>query len=116
MTTPAPIFKKGTILLSPLAVTEGIAIIGFPPSERDAPRMKSIWPPTPEYIFDPMESAHTCPVRSISSAQLIAATFWILTNDMNIVYISDIQHFDRGIIINELVQFFGTDHEAGDNF
>ena len=33
----------------PLLVTEGMAIIGFPPGESEAQRMKSIWPPTPEY-------------------------------------------------------------------
>ena len=34
--------------------------------------MKSIWPPTPQYIRRPMESATTCPVRSTSIAELIA--------------------------------------------
>ena len=34
--------------------------------------MKSIWPPTPEYIRWPIESATTWPVRSTSIAELIA--------------------------------------------
>ena len=36
-----------------------------------APRMKSICPPTPEYIVWPMESATTWPVRSTSMAELM---------------------------------------------
>ena len=46
---PAPFCKVGTILLCPLFVAERKAMIGFPcPSSAcAAPRMKSIWPPTP---------------------------------------------------------------------
>ena len=40
--------------------------------ESAAPRMKSIWPPTPLYMRDPIELAQTWPVRSISIAELIA--------------------------------------------
>lgn len=61
-----PNFKTGVILDSPLFVTEGRAIIGFPlPSNPSAaPLMKSTCPPNPENIRVPMESEHTWPVRS----------------------------------------------------
>jgi hypothetical protein len=49
-------------------------MIGLPPSESEAPRMKSICPPTPEKIRVPMESATTWPVKSTSMALLIAVT------------------------------------------
>ena len=35
----------------PVFVTEGSAIIAFPPCDSEAPRMKSICPPTPEYML-----------------------------------------------------------------
>ena len=35
--------------VSSFEVADGKAIIGFPCSESDAPRIKSIWPPIPEY-------------------------------------------------------------------
>ena len=47
-------------------------MIARPSGASAAPRMKSIWPPTPEYIRVPIESATTCPVRSTSIAELIA--------------------------------------------
>ena len=47
-------------------------MIARPSSASDAPRTKSIWPPMPEYMRGPMESAQTCPVRSISMAELMA--------------------------------------------
>ncbi len=50
-------------------------MIGLPPSESEAPRMKSICPPTPENCFSPIESATTWPVRSTSMALLMAVTF-----------------------------------------
>ena len=56
----------------PSAAVEGRAMIGRPSSARAAPRMKSIWPPTPLYIRWPIESAHTWPVRSTSMAELMA--------------------------------------------
>lgn len=57
----------GTIFDSFLLVTDGMAMIGFPlPSKPSAaPRIKSTCPPNPEYILVPMESAFTCPVKSI---------------------------------------------------
>jgi len=61
--------------VSPFPVVEGSAMMGFPPSESEAPRMKSIWPPTPEKSRSPMESAQIWPVRSTSMALLIAVTF-----------------------------------------
>jgi len=41
---------SGEILLSPLLVTDGRAMMGFPcPSKASAaPRIKSTWPPKPE--------------------------------------------------------------------
>ena len=48
VTTPAPCLRNGTIRLSPRLVTDGSAMIGLPPGDRAAPRMKSIWPPMPE--------------------------------------------------------------------
>ena len=47
-------------------------MIGRPSLASAAPRMKSIWPPTPLYIRCPIESAQTWPVRSTSIAELIA--------------------------------------------
>ena len=47
-------------------------MIARPSAARLAPRMKSIWPPIPEYMREPIESAATWPVRSISIAELIA--------------------------------------------
>ena len=44
----------------------------LPPRDLAAPRLKSTWPPTPEKNFEPMESAHTWPVRSTSRAVLTA--------------------------------------------
>ena len=58
----------------PFAAVAGSAMIGLPPAESAAPRMKSICPPMPEKIRWPIESAQTWPVRSISSAELIATT------------------------------------------
>ena len=48
------------------------------PRLRDAPRMKSTWPPMPEKMCGPIESASTWPVRSIWSALFMATTlsFW----------------------------------------
>ncbi len=86
-----------------LEVTEGRAMMGLPPSESEAPRIKSIWPPTPEYILDPMESAHTCPLRSISNSTVDGSHFWILPDDMHFVHITDIQHFDYRVIMYETV-------------
>jgi len=48
LTTPAPGVKMGAILLIPLFVTDGMAIIGLPPWLNEAPLKKSICPPTPE--------------------------------------------------------------------
>ena len=48
VTTPAPGFSSGTMReILPSAVRAGMAMIGQPPRERDAPRMKSVWPPKP---------------------------------------------------------------------
>jgi len=45
-----PCLIRGDILLSPLLVTDGRAIIGFPSPSRAsaAPRIKSTWPPKPK--------------------------------------------------------------------
>ena len=51
---------------------DGSAMIARPPGASAAPRMKSICPPTPEYIRYPIESATTWPLRSTSMAELIA--------------------------------------------
>ena len=65
----------------PLAV-EGRAMMALPPGDLAAPRLKSTWPPTPEKNFEPMESAQTWPVRSISSAVLTATILccWRMMN------------------------------------
>ncbi|MNL86707.1 hypothetical protein D3C87_2155240 [compost metagenome] len=48
VTTPAPGLRKGAMRETvPLQAVEGRAMIGLPPRERAAPRMKSIWPPMP---------------------------------------------------------------------
>jgi len=75
VTTPAAGLSIETIRDSPELVTDGRAMMGLPPSESAAPRMKSIWPPTPEYCRSPMESAQTWPVMSTSMAELMAVTF-----------------------------------------
>lgn len=64
----------GAILLSPLFVTEGNAMIGLPnPSKPSAaPRIKSTCPPKPEYILVPIESDEIWPVKSTSIHELIA--------------------------------------------
>ena len=66
----------------PLFAVEGRAITGTPPFERAAPRRKSTCPPMPLYIALPIESEHTCPVRSTSMAELIATMrlFCAITN------------------------------------
>jgi len=51
--------------------------MALPPADSAAPRMKSIWPPTPLYRCVPIESAHTWPVRSISIAELMAVMRWL---------------------------------------
>lgn len=77
VTTPAPCLKNPTILLSPFFVVDGIAIIGLPPFDRDDPYTKSTCPPNPENIRGPIESLTTCPVRSISMAELMATILGI---------------------------------------
>ena len=42
-------FKNGTIRGIPFAVLEDNAIMGLPPSDKAAPRIKSICPPIPLY-------------------------------------------------------------------
>ena len=56
------------------------ALVNVPPCERAAPVLKSTWPPNPEKNLVPIESAHTWPVRSISSATLIATILccWLM--------------------------------------
>jgi hypothetical protein len=78
VTTPAFMLSVGTIRemdWSFPAVARN-ARIAFPPGESDAPRTKSICPPTPEKTFGPMESATTCPVRSTSMQLLMETTSW----------------------------------------
>ena len=53
-------------------------MMALPPGDILAPRTKSSWPPVPEYMRVPMESAHTWPVRSISVAELMDTTFGFL--------------------------------------
>ena len=65
-------------LLIPLLVLEASAITAFPPFDILAPRTKSSCPPVPEKIRIPIESAQTCPVRSISVAELMEITFKFL--------------------------------------
>ena len=72
MTTPAPGLRKGTILALPLLVLEANAVIETPPSDMIAPFTKSSWPPVPEKILVPIESALIWPVRSTSVAELMA--------------------------------------------
>ena len=79
VTTPAPGFSCMTMRETlPPAAREGSAMIGLPPRERAAPRMKSIWPPMPENTSWPIESAHTWPLRSIWMAELMATIFGFL--------------------------------------
>ena len=48
LTTPAPSLRFGTMREMPERVVDANAMMGLPPSESEAPRMKSICPPTPE--------------------------------------------------------------------
>ena len=82
MTTPAPGFRNGTIFALPLFVREAKAVIDTPPSDIDAPFTKSSWPPVPENILVPIESAQIWPVRSTSVAELMAIIFgfWQITH------------------------------------
>ena len=49
VTTPAPGLSIGAMrLMVPCLAVEGMAMIGFPPFERAAARMKSTCPPNPE--------------------------------------------------------------------
>ena len=66
----------------PSFAVEGSVMIGTPPFERAAPRRKSTCPPMPLYGVLPIESEHTCPVRSTSIAELIATmrSFCAITN------------------------------------
>ena len=75
VTTPAPGFSIGTIFGLPLAVLDAKAVIETPPSDIVAPLTKSSWPPVPEKILVPIESAQIWPVRSTSTAELIAIMF-----------------------------------------
>ena len=74
VTIPAPGVSSALIFDSPLGVVEGMAMKVLPPSDNAPPYMKSCWPPTPEMMRSPTESAHTCPVRSTSTAELMAMT------------------------------------------
>src|ERR1017187_8263617 len=66
VTTPAPGVSCPTMReMRPPAAVDGRVMMALPPCERAAPRTKSIWPPIPEYMRWPIESAQTCPVRSI---------------------------------------------------
>ncbi len=58
-------------------------MIGRPPFDRAAPRIKSTCPPAPLYSFDPIESAQTWPVRSICTAELIATIFSFWAKALN---------------------------------
>ena len=49
VTTPAPGFSSATMRDTvPRAAVDGSAMIGLPPRDSAAPRMKSICPPMPE--------------------------------------------------------------------
>jgi hypothetical protein len=49
VTTPEPSARTSTMReILPSFAVEGSAMIGLPPRERLAPRMKSTWPPKPE--------------------------------------------------------------------
>ena len=82
VTTPAPGLRNGTIFVLPLLVRDANAVMDTPPSDIEAPFTKSSWPPVPENILVPMESAQICPVRSTSVAELIAIMlgFWRITH------------------------------------
>ena len=53
---------------------DGSAMMGTPPGDRAAPRRKSLAPPTEPTYLPPATSALTCPDRSTSHAELIAAS------------------------------------------
>ena len=77
--TALPSSSTGTILdVLPFTV-EGMAIMDFPPLEKEAPRTKSTNPPAPLKILSAeMASAATCPIRSTLRAELTETTlsFW----------------------------------------
>jgi hypothetical protein len=79
------------------------AMMALPPSLKEAPLIKSIWPPTPEYILDPMESAHICPVTSTSMAELMATILGFMFNRGDVVHIVRTAQFYKRIVINIIV-------------
>lgn len=134
--TDLPFLIVETILLSPLLVDEGRAIIGLPlPSKPSAaPLRKSTWPPKPEYILVPIESDTIWPVKSTSMQELIAVIFGFFAitptkihvkfedvyennGEMltGVIYIIDNQHFNERIVVNKIVQLLGTDQKRSNN-
>ena len=98
---------------APRAAVDGSAMIARPSAARLAPRMKSIWPPIPEYMRGPIESATTWPVRSISIAELIAVIRLNATDHVRVVREVDRAHLDHRVVVDEVVQAFRAHQERG---
>jgi hypothetical protein len=96
------------------AAVDGSAMIGLPPRETAAPRRKSIWPPMPEKMRWPSESAHTWPVRSISSAELIAVTLSFLRMSAVSLVRSQPWNSTSRVVVDEVVEALRAVDEAGD--
>ena len=97
----------------PSLAVEGSAMMALPPCALAAPRLKSTWPPTPEKNFVPSESAQTWPVRSISSAVLIATILccWLMI-DGSLTYSVGWNANDR-VVVDVVVELARAEAEAG---
>ena len=88
-------------------------MIARPSSASAAPRMKSIWPPTPLYIRWPIESAQTWPVRSTSIAELIA----VIRLKLRMTWVSLVKSVGRistiGLSSTKPVELGRAHHERG---
>ena len=63
----------------------------------------------------PIESAHTWPVRSISSAELIATTWSFLRMQRGVVGAVAGMELDERVVVDEVEEPLRADHEAGDD-
>jgi hypothetical protein len=90
---------------------EGSAKTALPPRDLAAPRLKSTWPPTPEKNFEPMESAHTWPVRSTSRAVFTATI--LLADDERVVDVFCRVEREEGVVVDVIIKPVGAQSETG---
>src|SRR4029453_5039290 len=66
----------------------------------------------PEQMRWPIESAHTCPVRSISTAALMAHTFGVFLDQRGVVRAVAGMEFDQLVGVEEVVTALAAGDEA----